>query len=169
MMNFVAKVGRNEPCSCGSGKKYKRCCALAVSAKRAVPTQPAAPAATPNAPIGFMEDDGLDDLSNSVLDLIHARRFDDALAACRRLIDDFPDVHDGFDRSAMVHAAMGNHPLAADFFRKAHAFAADPVRRADYDEELIEDWRLRAEEQERLAASAAERDRAPVADPDRAR
>jgi len=20
------KVGRNEPCSCGSGKKYKRCC-----------------------------------------------------------------------------------------------------------------------------------------------
>jgi len=21
-----AKVGRNEPCSCGSGKKYKKCC-----------------------------------------------------------------------------------------------------------------------------------------------
>jgi uncharacterized protein YecA (UPF0149 family) len=21
-----AKVGRNEPCPCGSGKKYKRCC-----------------------------------------------------------------------------------------------------------------------------------------------
>jgi preprotein translocase subunit SecA len=23
-----ARVGRNEPCPCGSGKKYKRCCAL---------------------------------------------------------------------------------------------------------------------------------------------
>lgn len=23
------KIGRNEPCPCGSGKKYKRCCALA--------------------------------------------------------------------------------------------------------------------------------------------
>ena len=23
-----AKVGRNDPCPCGSGKKYKRCCAL---------------------------------------------------------------------------------------------------------------------------------------------
>jgi SWIM/SEC-C metal-binding protein len=23
-----AKVGRNEPCPCGSGKKYKKCCAL---------------------------------------------------------------------------------------------------------------------------------------------
>jgi uncharacterized protein len=24
------KVGRNEPCPCGSGKKYKKCCALAT-------------------------------------------------------------------------------------------------------------------------------------------
>lgn len=23
-----AKIGRNDPCSCGSGKKYKKCCAL---------------------------------------------------------------------------------------------------------------------------------------------
>ncbi len=23
-----AKVGRNQPCPCGSGKKYKKCCAL---------------------------------------------------------------------------------------------------------------------------------------------
>jgi uncharacterized protein len=22
----TAKVGRNDPCPCGSGKKYKRCC-----------------------------------------------------------------------------------------------------------------------------------------------
>ncbi|MFT5443013.1 MAG: hypothetical protein ACI8W3_002058, partial [Myxococcota bacterium] len=22
------KVGRNDPCYCGSGKKYKKCCAL---------------------------------------------------------------------------------------------------------------------------------------------
>jgi uncharacterized protein YecA (UPF0149 family) len=25
--NAVAKVGRNAPCPCGSGKKFKRCCA----------------------------------------------------------------------------------------------------------------------------------------------
>ncbi|HEV56263.1 MAG TPA: hypothetical protein ENN87_02040 [Phycisphaerales bacterium] len=23
---FDTKVGRNDPCPCGSGKKYKRCC-----------------------------------------------------------------------------------------------------------------------------------------------
>ncbi|RJQ54880.1 MAG: hypothetical protein C4530_16565 [Desulfobacteraceae bacterium] len=22
----MAKIGRNDPCPCGSGKKYKRCC-----------------------------------------------------------------------------------------------------------------------------------------------
>ncbi|MBR6914862.1 MAG: SEC-C domain-containing protein [Clostridia bacterium] len=25
-MNKGAKVGRNDPCPCGSGKKYKKCC-----------------------------------------------------------------------------------------------------------------------------------------------
>jgi uncharacterized protein YecA (UPF0149 family) len=24
--NIFGKVGRNEPCPCGSGKKYKKCC-----------------------------------------------------------------------------------------------------------------------------------------------
>ena len=26
MRRAVAKIGRNEPCPCGSGKKYKHCC-----------------------------------------------------------------------------------------------------------------------------------------------
>jgi Predicted metal-binding protein related to the C-terminal domain of SecA len=26
------KVGRNDPCPCGSGKKYKKCCGLALRA-----------------------------------------------------------------------------------------------------------------------------------------
>ncbi|MFZ3577804.1 SEC-C metal-binding domain-containing protein [Virgibacillus sp. DJP39] len=25
-MKKHTKVGRNEPCTCGSGKKYKKCC-----------------------------------------------------------------------------------------------------------------------------------------------
>lgn len=107
--------------------------------------------ATAAQPILIIEDDGLDDLSNSVLNLIKERRFDEALAACKRLLDEFPDVDDGFERSALVHEAMGNHALAADFYRRAHAFVSDPVRRHGYDEELIDDLRLRAENNERLA------------------
>jgi len=26
VMRQSSKVGRNDPCPCGSGKKYKRCC-----------------------------------------------------------------------------------------------------------------------------------------------
>src|SRR5665647_1301908 len=31
------KLGRNDPCSCGSGKKYKHCCLNAVSVQAAAP------------------------------------------------------------------------------------------------------------------------------------
>ncbi len=26
IVNLTPKIGRNEPCPCGSGKKYKKCC-----------------------------------------------------------------------------------------------------------------------------------------------
>jgi uncharacterized protein len=28
--HLQAKIGRNEPCPCGSGKKFKKCCGLAA-------------------------------------------------------------------------------------------------------------------------------------------
>ncbi len=52
-------------------------------------------------------------LSNSVIDLVKARRFDEACAACRRLLEDFPDVVDGFERAGMLFAAMGDHTRAS--------------------------------------------------------
>jgi len=33
------KVGQNDPCPCGSGKKYKKCCRLTEDAKTAQPSQ----------------------------------------------------------------------------------------------------------------------------------
>ncbi len=30
----MEKVGRNDPCPCGSGKKYKKCCALKQTSSR---------------------------------------------------------------------------------------------------------------------------------------
>ncbi|MEI8125738.1 MAG: SEC-C metal-binding domain-containing protein [Parachlamydiaceae bacterium] len=30
------KIGRNDPCSCGSGKKYKSCCALKAVKKQKI-------------------------------------------------------------------------------------------------------------------------------------
>ena len=28
----MTKLGRNDPCSCGSGKKYKKCCLVSIEA-----------------------------------------------------------------------------------------------------------------------------------------
>lgn len=41
------QIGRNEPCPCGSGKKYKRCCGVGAAPKLT------APAAMPQMPAGL--------------------------------------------------------------------------------------------------------------------
>src|SRR5271165_5530828 len=43
-VNATAKVGRNEPCPCGSGRKYKHCCQSETSAARSVAIAPQPPA-----------------------------------------------------------------------------------------------------------------------------
>ena len=55
------KIGRNDPCPCGSGKKYKRCC-LEVDARRAEEME--RPAREKQQFVVAETD--LDDLSNSV-------------------------------------------------------------------------------------------------------
>lgn len=110
--------------SCGSGNKYKKCC-LHKHQHAARLQAPPPPAAGPTWVLD--EDDGLDDLSNSVIDLVKARRFDEALTACDRLLKELPEVVDGLERSAMVHSAMGEHARAADFYRSALAFVTHPA------------------------------------------
>jgi hypothetical protein len=155
----MATIGRNRPCPCGSGKKYKLCC-MPADERRQARQRPAAPPPAPrlaiparrpvaSQPVYVLDDDGLDELSNSVLDLVSAGRFEEALTTCGRLIEQFPDVVDGFERSGMVHAKMGNHALAADFYRKALDFVTHPSRRDDYDD--TDFYREQVEKEERLA------------------
>jgi len=153
----MATIGRNRLCPCGSGKKYKLCCLPTDEPREATPRiaalaprlvmPPPRPVAL--SPVFLLEDDGLDELSNSVLDLVRAGRFDQALAACNRLLKEFPDVVDGFERSGMVHARMGNHALAADCYRKALDFVTHPSRRDDYED--VDFYREQVEKEERLA------------------
>ena len=126
---MMAKIGRNDPCPCGSGQKYKRCCGprdAAAAAERAAAERAAALARegerfAPAAVIGA-EDDGLDEASNVVIDLIDAGRLDEAEHAAQHLLEDYPDVHDGLERLAMVAAARGDRPRAAEYYRKAADF-----------------------------------------------
>ena len=127
----MAKTGRNDPCPCGSGQKYKRCCLPRDTAAAAEPaaTDRAAAArareaerSTPPPPAIGAEDDGLDAASNGVIDLIDAGRLDAAEQAAHELLTNYPDVHDGLERLAMVHEARGDRARAAEYYRKAADF-----------------------------------------------
>lgn len=110
----MAKMSRNAPCPCGSGKKYKKCC-LSVQPKGVVNPM-------------FISKDGqyyddIDILSNSVLDLIDQGRYDEAEAGCNDLLAKYPDQIDGLDRMAHLFEKKGDKTKAAEYYYKAADFA----------------------------------------------
>lgn len=182
-VELVTTPGRNDPCPCGSGQKYKKCCwaqehaparerALAdhqrkteLLAKQRSLVESRAEAHSRLPAFGgqwYLDD--LDVLSNSVLGLIAEQRYDEALVACERLLREYPDVSDGFERSARVHDALGNYATAASFWRLALDFIEHPSRRRDYDEGVIEQTRQDMLRSEQLAAQAAATKLAPPAE-----
>ena len=110
----MVKIGRNAPCPCGSGKKYKKCCLLPKADKGQKYAS-----STKFIPVYTQ----LDQLSNSVVDLIKQNRWDEAEAVSRKLLADYPDQVDGLNRLAMVYEAQGEKNKAADYYRKAADFA----------------------------------------------
>jgi len=136
----MAKPGRNDPCHCGSGKKYKKCCLPkeeaaereAIAKDQAAREQRATARRLEEraAKAAFFErfagatdvDDELEQLttvSNTAVDLVKAGKLEEAEAAARDLLERFPEVHDGWDRLGMVHEARGEKKQAADCYRKA--------------------------------------------------
>jgi TolA-binding protein len=126
------KTGRNDPCHCGSGQKYKRCCLQKDQAVERAKS--AATAAIRTAKQEELEaflqqqeaelegEEELTQASNAALDLVQAGKFDEAEQAARDLLVRFPDVHDGYDRLGMVYAARGDHKQAAEQYRKVVQF-----------------------------------------------
>jgi tetratricopeptide (TPR) repeat protein len=176
----VPKTGRNDPCPCGSGKKYKHCClekdraaelAPAVRQHVALQAQKANQAARRKdyqaelleSQTTLQEAQALDAASNAVVDLVHAGRLDEAEQAARELLVRYPEVHDGYDRLGMVHEARGQFREAADCYRKVIEFTrANPE---DYDAGFVDSF---LELIVKLEASVAEAERA-VNDGDRSR
>lgn len=64
----------------------------------------------------------LDELSNSVLDLVRSGQLSKAEEVCQLLLTRYPDQVDGLDRLAMVYEAKGDREKAAEYYRKAADF-----------------------------------------------
>jgi len=131
----MIKTGRNDPCHCGSGKKYKRCClqkdqiaesaalAQAAAAKAAEASQHDHNHEARDFRGHFGDDeDELTGDSNAVVDLVQEGKLDQAEAAARELLVRYPEVHDGYDRLGMVYEARGEPRQAADCYRKVIEF-----------------------------------------------
>ena len=134
-------AGRNDPCPCGSGKKYKKCCLAADGRSRTAPAG------------GILESlaelkasvQELEDLSNSVVALIKAGKWKEAEEACHQLRRDHPEQVDGIWRMATVEEARGNRAAAAKAYRETVEF----MRSHDgFDEEGIADMIESAERME---------------------
>ncbi len=151
----MPRTGRNDPCPCGSGKKYKHCCldkdraaelAPAIAQRFALQAQKANQVALRTddqeelleSRAALQEAQALDAASNAVVDLVHAGRLDEAEQAARALLLRYPEVHDGYDRLGMVHEARGQFRQAVDCYRLVIELArAHP---ADYDAAFVNNF-----------------------------
>jgi tetratricopeptide (TPR) repeat protein len=140
------KTGRNDPCSCGSGLKYKRCCLEKDQAAEHVQLVRKAEAAAAQRKevedfldreqAFLMEQEALAEASNTPIRLIKAGKLDEAEKAARELLVHHPEVHDGYDRLGQVYEARGQNKEAADCYRKVIEFIqAHPH---DYDDAEFE-------------------------------
>ncbi len=119
------KIGRNQPCPCGSRKKYKKCC-----------LNKPAQAGT------FVYTD-LDQLSNSVWTYIQAEKWTKAEDACQKLLTQYPEQIDGLHRSAELWEARGDNARASDFYKKAANFAKTA---GGFDQNTIDSFMNKAEQ-----------------------
>jgi tetratricopeptide (TPR) repeat protein len=132
----MSKISRNDPCQCGSGKKYKKCCmknddAQRVKAKQEADIQRKEKRLNSISEIndnitglagGLVDYEALDLLSNTAVGLIHEGRFDEAEVKCNELLTRYPEVVDGYDRFAMLYEKRGDNQKAAEYYQKAADF-----------------------------------------------
>jgi SEC-C motif-containing protein len=117
----MAKIGRNDPCPCGSGKKHKRCC---LSAQAPTP-DPASTVMTADANVEEHDDlcdcclDALNERADRTLDLLLDGNLDEAEAMAHDLMRDFPDEVEGIDLLSMVSEARGERERTVGLLRRA--------------------------------------------------
>ena len=117
----MSKIGRNDRCVCGSGKKYKKCCWDSVQNEKIIKIQKI----NENRSVQFndfesdFDDEEFTNDSNLPIDLINENRLNEAEFAAIKLLEKYPQMSDGNERLGLVYEAKGEFKLAAEYLQKA--------------------------------------------------
>lgn len=113
------KIGRNDPCPCGSGKKYKHCCRTDLNVEE-------------QAPFNMAPDLALDTLIESsiaaALESHRAGNLTEAETIYKKILQIAPHCADALQLLGAIEHQRGHHENAVIFFRQAIASdASAPV------------------------------------------
>jgi tetratricopeptide (TPR) repeat protein len=133
----MAKIGRNDFCLCGSGKKYKKCCMARDEEVENLAPATAAPVRTNHG----LSDEMYNEMvaaSNAAVHLIDAGKLDEAERAAHDLLERFPNVCDGYARLGLIHELRGDNRKAIECYGKViglareHPDINEPVSAKDF-------------------------------------
>jgi uncharacterized protein YecA (UPF0149 family) len=118
VINWPVKVGRNEPCPCGSGKKYKNCCALTESSGMAQ--------------LNFNECKLFYETWYKLLDFVNQK-----YAVINMKIEPvYPAFHDETLLFKIREKLWENPGIIGEFVNSANSFSAEEIR-------LLQSWEKR--------------------------
>ncbi|MFH1761150.1 MAG: SEC-C metal-binding domain-containing protein [bacterium] len=151
----MVEIKPNAPCPCGSGKKYKKCCAGTGSAEKPIAACPsadyyAAPetptddkgylaelkAKYPDAELYGREDENW---NNDGQDFLKAGDFEKAETIFGKLVVSQPGHHDGYQGLAQTYFKTGQKDKAVWFIEKAVFIAREFLESGSIDMEVIEE------------------------------
>jgi tetratricopeptide (TPR) repeat protein len=100
------KIGRNDPCVCGSGKKYKKCCGSSGFA------------------IDF-EDDVIEEKIVKVLSLMDGEKWQEAINICQKILPKTKDSAKVLGLIASCYEGMDDYIHSIEFFQKALCYCKE--------------------------------------------
>lgn len=112
----MSQAGRNDPCPCGSGKKYKKCCFIKSSAPRNVLIQTAQ---TDSLDLNSTNVSLPSDLLMKAVALHQAGRLEDAKVIYRELLGKNPTDSHALHYLGLIALQLGNFSEAANLIEKA--------------------------------------------------
>jgi hypothetical protein len=113
------KVGRNQPCPCGSGKKYKHCCLNDHEAARQTKKE----SGEENRQAGQAEQERLIKKIEAIFALLNTGRYTEAFKQASTLIIDYPNEDRLHDILMTAHLYQKSFDAAVDICRNRLAVA----------------------------------------------